>query len=85
VIVRFLLAAALVAVLACAQTASGTPTSDGSTPAAAGATGAPSAEAAHSPSPAKPQLQDFKGVAELQSRFNQDAGSTRLILLVSPT
>ena len=30
-------------------------------------------------------LQDLQGVAQLQAMFNQDAGNTRIILLVSPT
>jgi hypothetical protein len=84
VIVRFLLAVALVAILGCGQTAVGTPTSESSAP-AAGATGTPTTDAPSSPSPAKPELHDLKGIGDLQSRFNEDAGSTRLILLVSPT
>ena len=37
----------------------------------------------HSSSGAK--LTDIQSVEDLQARFNQDSGSTRLILLLSPT
>jgi hypothetical protein len=30
-------------------------------------------------------LTDIDGVAELQNQFNRDAGSTRIVLLMSPT
>ena len=35
--------------------------------------------------PAQPTLSDLHGVADLQARFNRDAGKTRLVLLLSPT
>ncbi|HYU19677.1 MAG TPA: hypothetical protein VEQ11_13390 [Chloroflexota bacterium] len=36
---------------------------------------------------AKPagSLRDLQSIGELQARFNQDVGDTRVILLVSPT
>lgn len=34
---------------------------------------------------ATPTLQDLQGVAELKTLFNRDAGSVRLVMLVSPT
>jgi len=32
-----------------------------------------------------PELQDLRSIADLESRFNQDVGKPRLVLLVSPT
>ncbi len=34
---------------------------------------------------AQPELVDLEGVADLQARFNEASGSTRMILLFSPT
>lgn len=34
---------------------------------------------------AAPSLSDLKGVEELKTLFNRDAGKVRLVLLVSPT
>ena len=34
---------------------------------------------------AAPKLSDLKGVDELQTLFNNDAGKVRLVLLLSPT
>ncbi len=34
---------------------------------------------------ARPTLTDLRGVDELKTLFNQDAGKVRLVLLVSPT
>ena len=34
---------------------------------------------------AAPKLSDLRGVDELKTLFNQDAGKIRLVLLVSPT
>ena len=34
---------------------------------------------------AAPSLTDLKGVEELKTLFNRDAGKVRLVLLVSPT
>lgn len=39
---------------------------------------------ASSPSPSTP-LTEMKSVEELKSRFNQDRGMARMILLISPT
>ncbi len=41
-------------------------------------------EAERQPS-ARPTLQDLRGVEELSTMFNRDAGTVRLVLLVSPT
>lgn len=72
--------------VACSRPTAGPPPAETSAPAASAAPGTPGADDAPAPTaPAQPVLQDIKSVGEFQSIFNQDAGSIRLILLLSPT
>jgi hypothetical protein len=45
----------------------------------------PSADGPASVATAAPELTDLRGVDELRSLFNNDAGKVRLVLLLSPT
>lgn len=48
-------------------------------------TWAPSGVRSYAVADAAPTLSDLRGVDELKTLFNQDAGKIRLVLLVSPT
>ncbi len=75
----------MLATVACGQPAAGTPSGESSASGAAPEVTTPGAGTQSPAPPAQPVLRDIGGVADLESLFNQDAGGTRLILLLSPT